>query len=109
LELILQGQVEAAAIDSTVLAAWLDQQPALGEHLRIIATLGPSSYPPWAIHTQVPQPVRNSLRQLLANMHNDPAGRAVLQLGHYARFAPLHDHDYDDIRQMAEAAEGVTW
>src|SRR4029453_9213036 len=46
LELILNAQVDAASIYSTVLETELRKRPRLAEKLRVVATLGPSPSPP---------------------------------------------------------------
>jgi hypothetical protein len=41
-------------------------------------------------------------------MHEDSAGQAILSDGMIARFALVHDADYDDIRRKALSAEEVS-
>lgn len=101
LELILQGEVDAAAIDSTVLETELRARPHLARQIRIIAALGPSPIPPVVVQRHLPPALRSQLRHLLATLHDDPAGRAILGEAHIARFMPVVDADYDPLRQMA--------
>jgi phosphonate transport system substrate-binding protein len=108
LEMVLDGRVDASAIDSTVLELELATRPDLGERLRIIASLGPSPIPPWVISRGVAPELREALRQELLTMHAQPLGQAILAAGQMARFARVEDGDYDPIRQMAQAAAGVT-
>jgi phosphonate transport system substrate-binding protein len=108
LEMVLDGRVDASAIDSTVLELEMASRPELGERLRIIASLGPSPIPPWVISKEVAPTLREALRQELLNMHAHPEGQATLAVGQMARFALVEDGDYDPIREMAQAAEGVT-
>jgi phosphonate transport system substrate-binding protein len=107
LQMVLNRQVDASAIDSTVLELELEHQPDLGQYLRIIEILGPSPIPPWVISKRVSPSLHQALRQVLLDMAQDPASQTILAAGQMARFAPVKDHDYDPIREMARLAAGV--
>jgi phosphonate transport system substrate-binding protein len=106
LQMILDGRVDGAAVDSTVLEWAWEQRPEL-DRLRVIATLGPSPVPPWVVSKCVPVRRRRDLRSLLLAMHCDRQGREILERGRIIRFEAANDRDYDPIRRMAEAAEGI--
>jgi phosphonate transport system substrate-binding protein len=107
LQMILDGRIDASAIDSTVLEQEFRREPALRSRVRIVDTLGPSPIPPWVILKDLPQDLRSSLRELLLGMHRDAEGRAVLARGYMTRFARVKDTDYDAIRDMARLAASV--
>lgn len=109
LRLLLEGQIDASAIDSTVLETELRQQPTLAEQIRIIDTLGPSPIPPWVIARSLPLDLKQRVRSLFLQMHQDPQGEQMLAAGAIAHFVAVSDADYDPIRQMAERAERVQW
>jgi phosphonate transport system substrate-binding protein len=96
------GRLDATAIDSTVLETELERDPALAAEIRLIDALGPSPIPPWVVGTHVLAEQRQALRELLLDMHTDPAGRQALAVGGLARFAAVTDRDYDVIREMAQ-------
>jgi phosphonate transport system substrate-binding protein len=104
LKLILEEQVDGAAVDSTVLEEELRRSPTLDRQIRVVETLGPSPIPPWVIHLSVPPAQREAIRAALLAMHEDPAGQATLAAGHLARFIRVSDRDYDPIREMAQLA-----
>ena len=106
--MILNGQIDASAIDSIVLELEFQCDPTIRSGVRIIETLGPSPIPPWVILKSLSQGLREALRELLLHMHEDPQGRAVLTDGPMVRFAYVEDSDYDAIRHMAHQAELVT-
>jgi phosphonate transport system substrate-binding protein len=108
LQYILDRQVDAAAIDSTVLELVCAQRPATCAQLRVIATFGPSPMPPWVIGRHVDPQLREQVRTLLLHMHEDPHGQAILARGQIARFAAVTDRTYDAIRHMLEVGAGVT-
>ena len=108
IEMILDDQVEASAIDTTVLDWVIDQRPEVGAQIRVIETIGPSPIPPWVASTQLPGHVRSALRRTFLGMHEDSAGRDILARGRIMRFVAAHDTDYDPIRRMADVAASVS-
>lgn len=108
LALILAGEIDAAAIDSTVLETELRLRPEVAGQIRSIERLGPSPIPPWVVRREVPSELVAALRRCLVEMHTDPAGAALLSQAQMLRFAPVTDSDYDPIRRMAALAERVT-
>lgn len=109
IQMILDKQVDASAIDSWVLELELIKNPQLASQLRIIETLGPSSFPPWMISKQVPAELRSKIRNILTKMHLDPMGRSILDKVEISHFAATEDRDYDPIRKMAQNAEKIEW
>jgi phosphonate transport system substrate-binding protein len=107
LQMILEGRIDASAIDSTVLEEEFRRQPSIRSRVRVVEALGPSAIPPWVVLRNLAPDLRRSLRELLLGMHRDPEGRAILAQVHMARFAHVKDSDYDVIRDMARLAEPV--
>jgi phosphonate transport system substrate-binding protein len=107
LELILAGEIDAAAIDSTVLDTELARRPGLADRIRVVEQLGPSPIPPIVARRELPAALKRSLRDTLAGMHEDAQGAAILRAGMVARFVPVRDADYEDIRAKARLAAQV--
>ena len=108
IELVLEGEVDATAVDSTVLEAMRALRPALGEELRIIASWGPSPMPPWVAAGHLEEETRQRLTEELCAMHLDDEGRDLLATARMSRFARVGDADYDDIRRMESEGRGLT-
>lgn len=108
LKMIVNAEIDASAIDSTVLEAELARNPSLREQIRVIETLGPSPMPPWVMLQSLAPQLRANLRDALLGMHADPAGASILAQWGIAHFAAVRDADYDPIRKMAGQAEAVT-
>lgn len=107
LRMILSGEVDGAAIDSTVLE-WIGfRQAGLMDRIRVIDSLGPSPIPPWVISKTVAESLRRELRDLFLSMDADALGRDILKRGRLERFEPAEDSDFDPIRRMAREAERV--
>lgn len=109
LQMILNGQADASAIDSTVLEFELQRRPDIAGQIRTIDTFGPSPIPPWVIQKRVPEPLKQQLRQLLVTMGDQAEGQAILARWGIGRFVTITDSDYDPIREMAQVAESVNW
>ncbi len=107
LRALLAGQLQASAIDSTVLETEFKRQPALRDQVRLIDVMGPSPVPPWVAQTRLPADLRATLRGALLDMHHNPAGQAALAVGDLARFAAVTDADYDAIREMERVAAHI--
>lgn len=104
LQMILTGQVDGAAIDSTVLEMEYHRHPALAEQLRTIHVLGPNPIPPWVISSHVSPTIRTALHHTLLTMHQHEAGRELLQMGLLERFSAVSDANYDPIRAKYQKA-----
>jgi phosphonate transport system substrate-binding protein len=102
LQMILRGEVDASAIDSTVLEMELSNDPHIEHQIRIIDTFGPSPIPPLVATTRIPLSIRQMLRRVLVDMSEDAHGRKRLERGLMGRFVPIQDRDYQPIRDMAQ-------
>jgi phosphonate transport system substrate-binding protein len=105
IELVQAGEVDAAAIDSQVLAVEMHERPTLTAKLRVIEALGPSPGLPIVVARQLSPALKSSLRALLIDMDQDPEAKAQLARGCIERFVAVTDSDYDPIREMVAAAE----
>jgi phosphonate transport system substrate-binding protein len=100
LQMILNGDVDASAIDSTVLEIELKNNPQIKDQIRIIEILGPSPIPPWVVSKSMAPELRKTLLDLLCGMDKDFAGTSVLEKAAMLGFIPVDDRDYDPIRAM---------
>ncbi len=107
IRLVARGAVDAAAIDTQVLAIELRDHPALGRRIRVIETLGPATIQPVVAARRLPPALKDAMRAALLAIGDAPGQRAALDAGYIARFAPITDGDYDDIRAMVAAAEAA--
>jgi phosphonate transport system substrate-binding protein len=107
LDMILSGEVDAAAIDTTVYETHLIKKPEIKPRLRVIATLGPSPIPPWVISTEVDAELRHKMCGTLTQMHKDPVGAKILGRHAVARYLAVDDSFYNPIRDMHRKAQQV--
>jgi phosphonate transport system substrate-binding protein len=105
IRMVLDGEVDASAIDSQVLSLERLRNPVLADSLRVIGALGPSTIPPVLATAAVPDAVQAGVRDALCALGGDPASRHVLAGGLIRRFMPIDDRAYDDIRRAWAAVE----
>ncbi len=109
IQLLLEGEIDAAAIDTTVLDLSREQDHRIDQHLRVLTTLGPSPIPPLVISRRLDPSLRDSIRALILSMHQDRIGSGLLKRGKIRRFQDVNDSDYDVIREMAQEAHHIDW
>ena len=107
LRLITGGEIDASAIDSTVLEAEVARRPELVKDIRVIGTLGPSPMPPWILHRSLAPDLRTAIRNRLLAMHDNADGQSILAQWGIAHFARVDDSHYEPIRRMASEARGI--
>jgi phosphonate transport system substrate-binding protein len=105
LALLLEGRIDATAIDSTVLEQELRYRPELLDQIKIVETLGPSPIPPLVVSRTLAPSLRASLLHAVLAMHTDPEAAALLAAASIKQFVPVTDADYNPIRTMARVAE----
>jgi phosphonate transport system substrate-binding protein len=102
---VVNGEVDASAIDSQVLGVERLRNAELAGELRVVAVLGPSSIPPIVATSRLAEEVQARIRQALCSLGSDPVSRQVLAGGLIRRFTPIDDRAYDDIRQKMAVVE----
>ena len=107
LRMVLEGEVDAAAIDSHVFEFFLRRNPTLAEQLHVIDQLGPSTVPPVVVAKRLDKTLKERLRNTLITMHEDEYMADRLHEGLIERFVPITDKQYDDIRVMQKRSKGA--
>jgi len=107
IRLVARGVIDASSVNSLV----LDYDRHIGDpdalNVKVIEVMLPGGMgiPPVVVNTKVSQQTVDRLQQALLNMHQDPAGRRILDRALIRRFAEPDDADYDGIRHMEQAAQ----
>jgi phosphonate transport system substrate-binding protein len=108
IRLVHAGAVDAAAIDSQVLAVERRDNPGLAD-LRIVGSFGPSTIQPVVAASRLPDAWKREVRELLVSLGDDPSARPMLAQGFIERFAAVDDGAYDDIRAMLATIRAAGW
>jgi phosphonate transport system substrate-binding protein len=108
IRLVHAGAVDAAAIDSQVLAVERRDHPGLAD-LRVVGSFGPSTIQPVVAASRLPDTWKREVRELLVSLGDDPSARPMLAQGFIERFAAVDDGAYDDIRAMLATIRAAGW
>lgn len=103
IEAVADGVADGAAVDSLVLDYALQRDPALADSIRIIHTSEAFGIPPVVVPATLPVRQKAQIHDLLLKMHEDDAGRAVLQELGIDRFVAIDDAAYDGVRAIVHA------
>lgn len=105
IRMVAEGKADASFVDSLVLD--YDRTKGLGHaaKVRVIESLGPAGICPVVVSLKTPEGRRLKLQEVFLSMHQDTAGRKLLDDALVARFERVEDSNYDDIRAMRKAAE----
>jgi phosphonate transport system substrate-binding protein len=107
IRMVARGEVDGSAIDSQVLEIELRDHPSLREAVRVVDALGPSTIQPVAVSKRFSERERETIRETLVSLHEDPDVRAGFASGLVDRFVPIGPKDYDDIRAMLAACQAA--
>lgn len=105
LDMILDGQADATAIDSHVFDVFQHSNPRMAEGLRVIDMLGPSTIPPVVVAKRLDPELKQQLQAALVTMHQDAQAARKLRTGLIERFVPIADERYQDIDAMLTMVE----
>lgn len=106
MEALLRDEIDAAPIDSMLLAGELASTPAFAT-LPVLAEYGPSPSPPIVL-VGGDDELAERITGVLERLHQDDAGRAALSLGRMARLERMEDSDYDMTRACDRRAAECT-
>jgi phosphonate transport system substrate-binding protein len=109
IRLVLAGAVDAAAVDSQVLAVELRDHPRLAASLRVVGSFGPSTIQPVVAASRLTDRLKEQVRDVLVELGDDPTARPLLARGFIERFTAVDDAAYDDIRAMLATIHAAGW
>ena len=107
IRMVANGDVDASAIDSQVLAIELRDRPELRTQLKVIDALGPSTIQPVAVSRRFDETFRSQVRDVLIGFADTARGREILDRGLVTKWVAVGPSDYDDIRAMVDACEAA--
>src|ERR687890_2555099 len=94
IEAVLNGEADAAAIDSNALRIRLREVPDLSDKLRVIETWGPFPIQPVVVRSTVHPELKERLREAFLSTQNDESTRRALERYGLIRFVAVGGRDY---------------
>ena len=102
IEAVADGVADGAAVDSLVLDHALARDPTLESRVRVIHRSPPFGIPPVVIPTESAPDLRVELQQVLLELEQTSAGRAILEQIGVDRFVVGNDEDYESVRALVQ-------
>jgi len=97
---VATGIVEGAAVDSLIWEYANRTNPEFTSKTKIIIKSPPYGIPPVVVRKDLAPELKESLRQILQDAHNDAKGKEILNGMMIDKFVPIDDIAYDSIREM---------
>ena len=107
LRALRRGTIDAAAIDSTVLALRWRRDRALATALRVVAGLGPWPIQPIVMRRSLPARLKAALTSAVGALAEAPERRRALRRWLVSGVAPLTDADFDVERAALRRAQAL--
>jgi len=101
------GDIDAAAVDSVVLALRWRRDPALRTDLRAVHGLGPWPIQPIVMRRDLPGRLKSALTAAIGALADAPARRRTLRRWLVSGVAPMTDADFDVERAALARAEAL--
>jgi phosphonate transport system substrate-binding protein len=102
IRLVVEGQADCSAIDSTVLEQELRDFPELSPHLAVIESIGPCPMPPVVAAQHLGSDLINCL--LSALCQPDAELQVAMTRSHIQRYVPVQSEDYTQLAAMYDTA-----
>jgi phosphonate transport system substrate-binding protein len=99
-ELVAKKRVEGAAVDSIVYDFMVATNSPYIEQTKVIHRSPPFGIPPVVVPPDLPFHLKQSLRSVFLQMHDDPEGKEILAHMRIEKFVEIADSNYDSIRAM---------
>lgn len=102
IRLVVEGQADCSAIDSTVLEQELRDFPELSPHIRIIESIGPNPMPPIVAAQHLGSALIQSLQSALCQP--DAELKAAMARSHIQHYIPVQSEDYAQLATLYHKA-----
>ena len=100
--------VDGAAVDSLVWENLSRTEPEVAGRTRVILRSPPFGIPPIIVHPALHTELKNTLRSLFLNMHENKEGGKLLARVGIERFVMVDDSAYDSVRHMMSEVARLT-
>lgn len=102
IELVAKKIVDGAAVESLIYQYMADQESPYIAQTRIIEKSPDFGIPPMVTTPSVSPFLKEKMKEILVNMHNDRRGKKILSSMLIDKFAEVPDSNYDSVREMQE-------
>lgn len=100
-EMVAKNRVDGAAVDSIVYDYMVSTGSPYAKQTKIIHRSPQFGIPPVVVPPNISRYLKESLRSIFLEMHDDPEGKLILEGMKIERFVEVPDANYDAIRAMS--------
>ena len=100
IQAVAQGVVDGSAVDSLIWEYLNRTNPEFTSKTRIIRKSPPYAIPPVVVPKSLDPLIKEKLKQIFLNAHNDKKGRELLSKMMIDKFVVIDDSAYDSVREM---------
>lgn len=104
---VARALVDGAAVDGLIWEYYQNKDPVFTSETRIIRKSESYGIPPVVASRSLPSELRDRIRRVLFEMHQDPEGKRLLDELMINRFVEPREEWYDSIRRMKEKLGSV--
>jgi len=101
IEAVSKKMVDGAAVDHLIWEYINKRTPEATSGTKIISKLGPYAIPPFVTHPDTEPALKQKLRSILLDMHNDEKGKKILAQIEIEKFVVIDDSAYASVREMS--------
>jgi phosphonate transport system substrate-binding protein len=105
MQLVSKNVIDGATVNGLIYNYLENTDPERVASLKIIEKSAYYGMPPIVVPTGLPEQKKEKLRTLLLELHQDPAGKKILDKLLIDKFIPGNDADYNTIREMVTFIE----
>ena len=105
IQAVAEKMVEGAAVDSLVWDFKNATDPRFTSRTRIISKSPPYGIPPVVVSKDIDPALKEKLRKILLQMHEDKKGKEILDRIMIDRFSEANDSLYNSVREMKKVVE----
>ena len=99
-EIVAKNRTDGAAVETIVYDYMVSTGSPYAKQTRVIHRSPQFGIPPVVVHPDISSYLKQSLRSIFLDMHNDPEGKQILKGMKIERFVEVPDSNYDSIRAM---------
>ncbi len=100
IEAVAKNIVDGAAVDHLIWEYLNKRNPGFTSGTKVIEKHGPYAIPPIVTHPGTDPVLKQKLRSILLDMHNDEKGKKIINKIEIEKFAVIDDASYDSVREM---------
>lgn len=107
IEAVAKNIVDGAAVDNLIWDYMDSKGSNLTKRTKIIDQLGPYSTPPFVVYPELDTTIKNKLKDILLQMHQNEEGIQILNKLLIDKFIIIPDSSYNSIRNMKKWVDNI--